>query len=457
MTTSESGAGEVGRRGLLRGAAALAGAVAFDALGARASGAAPVERLPFGPGYGRLYPTRDHTTGLPLLKLPKGFEYLTHSWTGDQMSDGIPTPSLHDGMAAFTHGRRQLLVRNHELSGYTGAFTTPAYDPDAVGGTTTLQFAPGAGEFTSSRASLSGTIRNCAGGPTPWKSWLTCEEIFETNPTTGTRHGYVFEVPAGGEGKPTPLTAMGRFIHEAVAVDPATGWVYETEDNIPAGFYRFRPNQRGDLAAGGRLEMLAIGDTSYDTRADGTGTTYESTSWVPIDNPDPAPDQPDTVTQGIVGGGAIFARLEGAWYADGKVYLVSTSGGPAEQGQIFEYEPATGSLRVLFASPRQNVLNNPDNICVSPRGGIVLCEDGIGVQHLHGLTQDGRIFAFAANNIRIPPSGVPGKPTIEPGNYIDEEWCGATFDTDGGRWLFVNIQTPGITFAITGPWHNGAL
>jgi secreted PhoX family phosphatase len=111
----------------------------------------------------------------------------------------------------------------------------------------------------------------------------------------------------------------------------------------------------------------------------------------------------------------------------------------------------------LYASPRQNVLNNPDNITVSPRGGIVLCEDGIGVQHLHGLTQDGQIFAFAANNIHIPPAGVPGKPTIQPGNYTDAEWCGATFDTTGGNWLFVNIQTPGITFAITGPWHNGAL
>jgi len=460
MTTHESEPAGVGRRGFLRGAAALAGAAAFgpfDALAARTVVGAPVERLPFSVDYGRLFPTRDHTTGLELLRLPQGFEYLTYSWTGDGMSDGTPTPSLHDGMAAFGRGRRQLLVRNHERDGYTGAFTTPAYDPDAIGGTTTLEFAPGAGEFMSSRASLSGTIRNCAGGPTPWGSWLTCEETNAVNPTTGTRHGYILEVPATGVGGPTPLTAMGRFVHEAVAVDPATGWVYETEDNIPAGLYRYIPDQQGELAAGGRLEMLVIGDGSYDTRADGSGTVYASTSWVAIDNPDPSPDEPSTVDQGIAAGGAIFARLEGAWYADGKVYAVSTSGGPAQQGQIFGYEPATGELRVLFASPRQNVLNNPDNICVSPRGGIVLCEDGTGTQHLHGLIQDGQIFAFAANNIHIPPEGVPGKPAIEPGNYTDEEWCGATFDTVGGDWLFVNIQTPGITFAITGPWHNGAL
>ncbi|MDF5752102.1 alkaline phosphatase PhoX [Spongiactinospora sp. TRM90649] len=151
-----------------------------------------------------------------------------------------------------------------------------------------------------------------------------------------------------------------------------------------------------------------------------------------------------------------FARLEGAWYHDHKVYVVSTSGGPMGQGQVFEYDLRHDRIKVLFASPDASVLNNPDNICVSPRGGIVLCEDGSGVEYLHGLTEDGRIFPFAANNVVVPSGGIPGK-TVAPGDYTGSEWCGATFDTRNGDWLFVNIQSPGITFAITGPWRRGSL
>jgi uncharacterized protein len=448
------------RRGFLRGAAVAASLAALgplEALGARAAGAAPLKTMPFSPDYGPLYPTRDQTTGLDLLLLPRGFEYLSHGWTGDRLGDGVPTPSLHDGMAAFRDGDLVRLVRNHEQGSFTGKFTDPAYDPAANGGTSNLVFDPEAGQFVDSWASLSGTIRNCAGGPTPWGSWLTCEETTVINPTSGLRHGYIFEVPAAGKGNPAPMTAMGRFSHEAVAVDPATGWVYETEDANPSGFYRFRPNRPGELAAGGTLEMLVINNGPYDTRADDTGTTYASTSWVTIDNPDWVPGEPSTVQQGIAKGGAVFARLEGAWYADGKVYIVSTSGGPIGQGQVFEYTPATGAFRVLFASPDPQVLNNPDNICVSPRGGIVLCEDGSGTEYLHGLTADGEIFRFAANNVVVPAPGIPGKPAIAPGSYTGSEWAGSTFEPMNGSWLFVNIQTPGITFAITGPWRRGSL
>ena len=160
--------------------------------------------------------------------------------------------------------------------------------------------------------------------------------------------------------------------------------------------------------------------------------------------------------QGIAKGGAVFARLEGAWYFDGKIYIVSTSGGPIGQGQIFEYEPASGAMRVVYASPASDILNNPDNITVSPRGGIVLCEDGSGAEYLHGLTPDGEIFRFAENNMVVPPGGIPGK-TIRAGDYRGSEWAGATFEPKNGNWLFVNIQSPGVTFAITGPWRQGAL
>ena len=173
--------------------------------------------------------------------------------------------------------------------------------------------------------------------------------------------------------------------------------------------------------------------------------------------PDPGPGQTSTVQQGIARGGAVFNRLEGASHHDGKVYIVSTSGGPVGQGQIFEYEPASGALRVLYASPATDILNNPDNIAVSPRGGIVLCEDGSGLEYLHGLTPDGEIFKFAENNIVVPDGGLPGRPAIAPGDYMGSEWAGAAFDPKNGNWLFANVQSPGVTFAITGPWRTGAL
>lgn len=183
---------------------------------------------------------------LELVAPPRGFEYLTYGWTGDLMSDGDPTPGSHDGMAAFRRPDGKVaLVRNHERGGYTGAFTSPVYDPAARGGTTNLVFDPDKGEFIESWGSLSGTIRNCAGGPTPWGTWLTCEETTEIGPD-GTRHGYVFEVPFDGKGDPRPLRLMGRFSHEAVAVDPNTGIVYLTEDATPSGSTATCPTPTGN-------------------------------------------------------------------------------------------------------------------------------------------------------------------------------------------------------------------
>jgi len=98
------------------------------------------------------------------------------------------------------------------------------------------------------------------------------------------------------------------------------------------------------------------------------------------------------------------------------------------------------------------VLNRPDNLCVSPRGGIVLCEDAKDAQpFLRGLTPDGAIFDFAQNNVVLD-----GERNGLAGDFRDREWAGACFSPDG-RWLFVNVQWPGITFAITGPWQRGVL
>lgn len=191
---------------------------------------------------------------------------------------------------------------------------------------------------------------------------------------------------------------MGRFNHEAVAIDPATGYVYETEDRGDAALYRFVPAVPGDLSKGGRLEAMRIGAAPYDTRQDGE-KSYGTVSWVPVDDVDP---DADTVRyQAQAAGGAVFARLEGAWYGNDRIYVISTNGGPAGQGQVFELDPETDEFRVLFASPGAEVLNAPDNMCVSPRGGLVLCEDGDGTEYVHGLTTDGEIFPFAANTVDL--------------------------------------------------------
>ncbi|WP_020573980.1 PhoX family protein [Actinopolymorpha alba] len=459
---TETVRGGAGRRQFLRGSLATAASLValgpLEALGARTAGAAPMTKRPSSPDYGPLYPVKDQTTGLPLLKLPKGFEYISYGWTGDAMSDGIRTPGAHDGMAAFRRPDGKVaLVRNHEQGSFTGAFTEPAYNQAANGGTTNVIFDPDKGKFLESWASLSGTIRNCAGGPTPWGSWLTCEETTVLGPD-GTRHGYVFEVPYDGKGDPRPLRGMGRYSHEAVAVDPNTGIVYLTEDATPSGLYRYLPTKKSDLAAGGELQMLVVetdSGTSYSTYTDGTGAEYR-TSWVRIPNPDYAPGEQRPAEQGAALGAAVFRRLEGAWWGNDRVYVVSTSGGPKGQGQVFEYDPARESMRVLFASPDASVLNNPDNICVSPRGGIVLCEDGDDFEYLHGLTADGEIFPFAQNQVVIPAGGVPGK-SVNPGDYTGSEWCGSTFEPKNGNWLFANAQSPGITFAITGPFRSGSL
>jgi secreted PhoX family phosphatase len=405
--------------------------------------------------YGPLEPVRDEVTGEALLQLPRGFRYLSFGWTGDALEDGAPTPAAHDGMAAFSgDAGRVVLVRNHEVAAGSAFAHGPRYDAGAGGGTTTLTFDGARGAWRNARASLVGTLRNCAGGPTPWGSWLTCEET-TLGPVGGEpfqkTHGFVFEVPADGEATAQPLTAMGRFVHEAAAVDPATGVVYLTEDQDEAGLYRFTPRTRGRLADGGRLEMLALATRPQaDThRRQPPGVEY-AVSWVPID--DPLTLQGRSVfAQGRAEGGARFARLEGAAYGGGKIYVTATSGGDAFMGQVWEFAPARQRLRLVFESPGAPVLNMPDNVCVSPRGALVICEDGTENPSVHGLSPDGRLVRLVRNNVRLdtPTHGWRG-------DFRASEFAGATFSADG-TWLFLNVQRPGFTVAITGPWGHGLL
>lgn len=444
------------RRAALAGGAAITVPLENLWKTAGASGARIVDT------YGPLVPAIDETTGLALIELPKDFWYLSFGWTGDAMANGLRTPAAHDGMAAFPlDGGKIALVRNHELSPAAAFDRSLAYDEQAGGGTTTMVFDTKAARLIESRASLAGTLRNCAGGPTPWGSWLSCEETtlgIGDHPLLTKDHGYIFEVPADGTASGTPLTTMGRFVHEAIAVDPATGIVYETEDQKRSGLYRFIPRTKGVLADGGRLQMLAIsGKPKFDTRTGQSAGVRYPIHWVDIDDPtrphaDPAlKDNAGVFSQGLERGGAIFARLEGASYSSGRVFMTATDGGNARMGQVWELNIADQDVRLVFESPGAHVLNMPDNIVVSPRGGLVLCEDGTANPCVHVLTGDGGISRFARNTVRLN-----GERNGLIGNFTDREFAGATFSPDG-RWLFVNLQTPGITLAITGPWKRGVL
>jgi secreted PhoX family phosphatase len=275
-------------------------------------------------------------------------------------------------------------------------------------------------------------------------------------------HGWQFEV--GKEhGDPAPLKAMGRFSHEACMIDPNTGYVNETEDDGDnSGFYKFVPHRPEHFKEGGDLYMLKVkGVTGADLRSVSVvGTTWEI-EWVRID--DPEAKVQSTFAQGSAKGGARFRRLEGAWWSTSTGYFLATTGGtiaapPGGEGQVFEFNPFAQTIKLIYNSPSALECENPDNIVVTPRGGLLLCEDNSGstpndAERLLGLTLNGGVFTFAKNNIVLTSAF---NSAIPAGDYRQSEWAGACYSPDG-EWLFVNIQTPGVTFAITGPWTGGPL
>lgn len=425
-------------------------------------------------GYGPLVPDAEG-----MLSLPKGFSYRVISRKGQEMSDGLLVPGAPDCMGAFAGpGGTTILVRNHENDiepSTRGAFgksyerlakieRAKMFDAGqlkkpVLGGTTTLVVETKTLEVKRQFLSLAGTARNCAGGVTPWGSWLTCEEdVTSAGGTFEQNHGYVFEVPADAQGgleRAEPIRGMGRFNHEACAVDPATNMVYLTEDRVDSLLYRFLPNQAGkagDFAkGGGRLQALCVLDRAgldsrnWKTRNVRVGESLR-VRWLDLSEVEPAKD--DLRARGFASGATMFARGEGAVFGGGALYFTCTNGGKAMRGQIWKYVPSVdegkadeaknpGTLSLFVEPDDASAMDMCDNLTVSPWGDLVVCEDGAETDRVLGVTPTGEFYLIAQNT------------------FSNSEFAGATFSPDGST-LFVNIQEDGLTIAIQGPWRRGA-
>jgi len=419
------------RRTLLRRGAITGGALALSP----ATALAKPDRTA---GYG---PLVDDPGGL--LDLPRGFHYRVVQSVEDRLSNGAPVPGDFDGMVAIDGPHNStILVRNHEL---TPRDTTKApvvgknpYDSAVPGGTTALVVGPNR-KLDRSYVASSGTLNNCAGGGTPWGTWITCEE------TRTTGHGYAFEVdPADPENdlSKTPIRAMGFFSHEAIDIDPRTGIAYLTEDDFRGSqvapglevpgttrtsfLYRYLPSNRaqrpGALQDGGRLQALAIqARPQYNMDLGRTGETFQVV-WVDVNPEDPHADA-------LAKGGARFQRLEGCHFAGGAYWFDDTSGGEKRVGQVFRLmpsgDPAGGgvdTLELFLEGDSKEQVDAPDNLYVTPWGDVWLAEDGGGGNRIVGITPQGESYVFAYNRLN------------------DSEFAGPCFSHDGH------------TFAIWGPF-----
>lgn len=432
----------------------------------------------FHASYGPLLPVNDLTSGLPLLKLPKGFRYHSFAWAGSTLSDGYSSPRACDGMGVVADDNGLVtLIRNHELRGSSAAFGDQRKAWDVTGGgTTTLIFDTHSESLVDSWISLNGTLNNCAGGVTPWGTWLSCEEGPVTpelmhlgierrqkywyHEQAQKPHGFVFEVHPEGESNPQPIVGMGQFYHEAATVVPGSGAVYLTEDRAPyAGLYRYLPDEPGNLQAGGKLQMLAVIDYAELIKSVPKDVPLP-VGWVEIAKPAQGHtpgthDGAGVVTQGLAAGGTAFVSLEGCVYDQQSIFFTSKAGGAAQAGQVFRLDLEQDTLELIYESTGYGDFSGPDNIIVSPGGSLMICEDRLGPfgkgQYIAGFNAADGLFAFCQINpaLRASFAGHDLSATA-----ISSEWAGVCFSADG-EWMFANVYAPGVTVAITGPWQNG--
>lgn len=423
------------RRGFLRGMLSLSAAPSVASIVACSSkessddgghGAEGGDGAKAGRDYGELVIDPEG-----LFDLPAGFSYVVLERSGDEMSDGHPAGARPDGMACFAGKNGEyVLLRNHEVDVGPSPVQELAYDANMQGGVSRVVVDAKTLERLSSNYVLVGTTRNCAGGPSPW-GWLSCEEAEEP------RHGYVFvcDPEAASVQKPQRAASLGRFKHEAAAVDPDTDIIYLTEDQGDSALYRHVPT---DGPFVGRLEALCVVDRpGLDLSADLAVGDEFTVEWVAIE--DPEGDPVSTREQARASGAALVKRGEGIWYHDGSIFFVSTSGGPLELGQVFRLDPRDKGDRLTLIAQAESGddLVNPDNITVAPWGDVFVAEDNDGPNHLRRIRPDGRVETFGRN-------------ALEGGS---SELCGACFSPDG-KVLFVNLQEPGITLAIRGPFQD---
>ena len=378
------------RRSLLRLAAA---ATATAAASPWRLAAADTARGGPGP-WGELLPPNDDG-----IQLPRGFRSRVVARAGMPVGNTkYVWPVYPDGGATFRTPDGWIYVANSEWVAPNG------------GGASAIRF-DRAGNVMSAYSICSGTMLNCAGGATPWETWLTCEEY---------AYGHVWECDPLGSRPAVKRPALGTFQHEAAAVDPARKLVYLTEDVPDGRFYRFTPKKWPNLEAGA-LEVMQVRD-------DG------SVAWHPVRWPNPGILHEATRHQ--VAESTEFRGGEGVAICRGSVFF-STK----KDDRIWQYDPEAGRCTVLYDAAKDPArqLSGVDNVLGAAWGDVIVAEDG-GNMELVLVTPDGVASAL----LRVV-------------GQDDSEIAGPAFDPSGTR-LYLSSQRgdgAGITYEVSGPFRRG--